>query len=1046
MTEAFDVVYPEIAITDISWKPTETTLTEGTAINFTIKVANTSGIDITGSFKVNVAMDGRIFKTVSVDGLKSGEVKEVYAKWSASAGSHVLKVIADSKKAVIDPDATVQKSVTLPPLTILYPNLDISNVIYSPIRISAGKPVTFIASISNQSVATAFKRFNIALYVDGKAVSGAVIDGIRGYSTVPVALTWTPSVGGAHTIRIVADSYGELSMDAPGEGIMREWSATVNVGEALVMSVSPSDKEADDDLLAVLYTSGQTIAMRTTLTHTSNAAVKLSPDDDAEVSYELKRSGTGEVIDSGLMGYNFGTGEFYNDLYVLPELTTGVYRLEFTGSAGTEILSQGCNIQIVKSGQVTVSVDHEDGEYQLGETIVVSGSFFEGGEPLANTKVILDFQLAPRLREPRVTIDENGNEILMQWSAEQIVFVTTDSNGNFEYDFTPFTGEAGDWAIYAFGYNSALGLSASTAAKVWGMASSPSVLTVTASENSQFSKEIIIRHASPKNDSGDPLTGIYALRPVEKSGSTGISATLDTSAMASSLAPGASTSVVLNVSAALGCSNTAEYEIVFGSAQGATTVTRVKINIVPATPIPVTDQKNITAGMNPGDSLTRVLTVTNKGKGTMTGVKITAPAGIPWVSAGAPLKTTLAPNESTTFTVTMAPGEGVALGRYQDTLKVSDTSGKFYANVALDVEITSAKTGGISFRVTDDVGSKVAGAEIVIISKESYTSYTGGVESEYYPSYTARTDANGIAQLYDKPLGEYDLVIQSSGRKKLVSVCTVMPSTGAPYMDITLENLPVQIEWTVVPTTIIDEYEVKLELTFGAHIPTPSFGFNPPWVNIPKNVTESIIVEANIVNTGLIAISDVVASVVRSDKTETGISIVGGGYIGEIAAHGSARIKLQVQPGVYNLLFGTNSAGNPNNYIKVEGTYVSFDSDTGLPIDPSPIVTGVLPLYNPSETTVKLEVRMPDNNNTVITETVKMPEGQMEELRYVAPDGADKEDLLKEDADSAYEIVKMTLSQKATLERQAFDADAQDNQRLSRICALQSPGGRHRQG
>ena len=274
-----------------------------------------------------------------------------------------------------------------------------------------------------------------------------------------------------------------------------------------------------------------------------------------------------------------------------------------------------------------------------------------------------------------------------------------------------------------------LGTGASTSVTVWGLASTPSSLMLTAAENSQFSKEIKVRNPSPKNGDGAPLTGLTAAL-VQKSGS-GVTATLDTASLARTLAQGATTSVQLNVSAALGCSETADFEIVFTTDQGAYCKTQVHLNLIPATPIPVTDQKSVSVGINPGDAASRVLTVTNKGKGTMSGLKATVPAGLPWVSVGSFEKTTLLPNESTTFTVTFAPGDSVKLGQYQDTLVVSDGTGKFYANVALSAEVTAVKTGGVSLRVSDDVGSLVANATVTLISKEPYTSVTGGEESTY---------------------------------------------------------------------------------------------------------------------------------------------------------------------------------------------------------------------------------------------------------------------------------------------------------------------------
>ncbi|MCR5825471.1 MAG: fibronectin type III domain-containing protein, partial [Oscillospiraceae bacterium] len=1017
VTEDFRVAYPELEVTEVTWRPTETTLTDGTSLLFTAKLRNVSTVAVTGSFRVSFTMDGRVFRTVSVGGIGAGEVKEVQAKWTALSGSHRLAVVVDAQHEVTDPESVVRKDVALPGLSIIYPNVCVTNVSYSPLRVEAGKTVSFLATITNNNVATAFKRFNIGLYVDGKAVAGAPVDGIRGFSTVPVVLTWKPEKGGTHNIKIVADSYGELKMDAPAAGTSRTWSTAIRVGEALLLHSSPNAAEQEADESAVLFTTDeQKITLTAELFHSSAPTQPITPDEDGAVDYVLSRND--EVVSSGALAYDYANGRFTTDLPLTSDIGTGTYQLDFTGSCGAAtVKAETCNIKVMRSGNVTLETNKTG--YQLGESIYVSGTFrYSDGAPVVNERVVLDYQLLPALEEPILRTDANGKEVLMRYQAEEIVFVETDENGAYSSSFTPFTGEAGEWVISAFGYKQMQGVGASQTVTVWGLAATPGALTMTATENAQFSKEITVRNPSPKGG-GATLTGLSA-QLVQKSG-TGVSASLDTAAMARTLAQGAVTSVPLNVSTALGCSETADFEVIFTTDQGAYCRTQVHLNLVPATPIPVTDQKSLALGINPGDVVSRVLTVTNKGKGVLSGLTAAVPAGLPWVSTGSFSKTTLLPGESATFTVTFAPGEALALGQYQDTLVVSDGTGKFYANVALSAEITAAKTGGISLRVSDDVGMLVPDATVTLISQDAYVSLAGGVESSYYANYSARTNGEGIAQFYDKPLGVYDMVVTATGREKYVGTCEIMPSTGAPFTDVTLKNLPVQIEWTVVPTTIVDEYEIKLELTFGAHIPSPSFGFNPPWVNIPKNVTEPIYVEANVVNTGLIPLTDVVASVVRADAADMGISIVGGGYLGEIPAQSSTRIKLLVQPGVYNLPYGTNAAGNAKNYIRLEGSYVSFDPDTGLPVDPAPVVTGSLPLYNPSTTPATLAVRESESNQ-VKEETVLLPEGQMEEIRYIAPQGIDKDKVLAQDGGSVYEIVKLSLNQSATLERQAFDA------------------------
>ncbi|MBQ7565610.1 MAG: Ig-like domain repeat protein, partial [Oscillospiraceae bacterium] len=357
VTDEFSVFYPALEVTEVTWRPTETTLTDGTSLLFTAKLTNVSAVSVTESFRVSFTMDGRVFRTVTVDGIGAGEVKEVQAKWAAANGSHQLGVVVDPQHAVTDPDAVTRKDIELPRLSIIYPNVCVTNVSYSPIRAEAGKTVSFLAYITNNNVATAFKRFTVGLYVDGKAVSGATVDGIRGFSTVPVVLTWKPESGGAHTVKIVADSYGELKMDAPAEGTSRTWSSVINVGEALVITTHPNKAEQDEDFLAVLYsTSEEKITLSAELRHSSDPKHQITPEDDGAVQYILSRND--ETVMSGSMRYDYAAQCFTADLPLSGDMATGTYQLDFIGTCGAEsVEAAACNIKLVRNGNVTVETN-----------------------------------------------------------------------------------------------------------------------------------------------------------------------------------------------------------------------------------------------------------------------------------------------------------------------------------------------------------------------------------------------------------------------------------------------------------------------------------------------------------------------------------------------------------------------------------------------------------------------------------------------------------------------------------------------------------------
>ena len=58
ITDEFSVFYPELQITDVTWRPTETTLTDGTSLLFTAKLTNVSAVNVTDSFRMTFTMDG----------------------------------------------------------------------------------------------------------------------------------------------------------------------------------------------------------------------------------------------------------------------------------------------------------------------------------------------------------------------------------------------------------------------------------------------------------------------------------------------------------------------------------------------------------------------------------------------------------------------------------------------------------------------------------------------------------------------------------------------------------------------------------------------------------------------------------------------------------------------------------------------------------------------------------------------------------------------------------------------------------------------------
>ena len=223
VTPEFSVNYPELEIEPITWRPNETDLTDGTSLTFETKVKNTGKINITHKFYVDFEVDGQLIRRFAIDKLDAGEEKEVWARWVALPGEHTVKAVLDSEKTVTEGVYSKEVSADIPQINIIYPDLNISDVQWSPLDLKYDRPVTFIVRVSNQSVASVFDDFNVALYVDGKAVTANRVKGLRGHSTAIVDLTWKPDSVGEHTVEIVVDNKKEIRQEPEREGIRRSW-------------------------------------------------------------------------------------------------------------------------------------------------------------------------------------------------------------------------------------------------------------------------------------------------------------------------------------------------------------------------------------------------------------------------------------------------------------------------------------------------------------------------------------------------------------------------------------------------------------------------------------------------------------------------------------------------------------------------------------------------------------------------------------------------------------------------------------------------------
>lgn len=349
---------------------------------------------------------------------------------------------------------------------------------------------------------------------------------------------------------------------------------------------------------------------------------------------------------------------------------------------------------------------------------------------------------------------------------------------------------------------------------------------------------------------------------------------------------------------------------------------------------------------------------------------------------------------------------------------LTNKAGNVTCTIPVALEVTPLDTGTATFQVTDDLGNKVEKAQIKLYGRDPQVQIINGVETEYYLNYSLTTDEKGLATLEGKPAGAYDYVITAQGRETCEGMLELMPGLGGQAETVTLATLPVQITWTVTETTIVDQYDIKLNIDMGVYIPTPKLASTSPWFTVPKQVENSIVLTTNIVNNSLVDVYDVSAQIDYKGENNPGISVVDGGYIGTIPAMSYKTVQVMVDKGYYDLA----SRPSAKAALKISGSYLSYDAE-GLPEMPAKTLALSVGIYNPGTSkvtveTIRKELALEEQLELSLPEDV-----DVSELEYLLLwDGELGTQKPENTGGTVMELVKMELSQTASLERQAFDA------------------------
>ncbi|MCC5831323.1 MAG: PKD domain-containing protein [Phycisphaeraceae bacterium] len=978
---ALELLYPDLEVTDVTVHPDQSVVSDGTLLDIAATIRNSSDVPVDQRFEVSFYLNGEFIGSRELSHLGANATRTVTMKTPATPGSHVATVVVDEAGAVLEADRSNNSlAVDVPELTILYPDLVVSDVQFAPVDPKYGDTVYFTATVSNLSAVTTLDTFVFALYMNGDTIAVQELPRLTGHASHTFALPWRVDVepGVGHTLTAAVDIHNQVREENEDNNQLTVADGTFYVGDNFVLSVDTPGAGLDEFGLLV-YTSRQVAEMVATVTRGSFAGQPVGPQTGLETLVSVSRDGQ-SILDDEPMTFRAADGTFHASIDLM-DFGTGNYTVSITATDGVDTATKMLVLTVIEEVNFSLTTDRD--VYLRGEPITITGQLETlGGEPMPFAQVHLlvgeGTQAVPGLGLVGSLFDQNTRR-----------FTTfTDAWGNFSHTFHPLRGDVGTFNVEAFTTSRTVGTSGYAEFSILAADLTPRRMSVETITNQTFRKTLTLR-----NPSDDPLHG-GTVTVIDDTGN-GVPVTLS-AAIPDALLPGASVPLRLEWQIPEDAPDTASYRIRFESVEGVAEEATISFRFREAVPAPRFDRSEVQVAVRPGERLTTQMTLTNTGLGTMAAIDLVPPQILPWVSLSAPAKDTLAPGEVTTIDITVSPPAELSPGLYADRIVASD--GTSHAEMILSVEVSTAQIGTVVFAVVNDIGEAVPNAEIRLVGQDELLAVFGdGTTASYRNTLFATSDHQGFATFENISIGKYDYSIAAPGHKRLDGSLQVMPQTERQIAAVTMTAAPLTYTWTVEPVIIEDRYEITLDLDFATDIPKPQFVFLPPWVTVPHEMQAPRSDQLIIVNPNLIELQDVTVEVVGVD----GVTVFSFGDIGDMAPQSTATVGFGIAEGDYEVLDGRTT------YFRVLGRYVQFDPQTNERIADGEI-EGKIPLVNPSP--ARAQVRHGD-----LTLSINLPVGADEELPNFP-------NLPPRPSEGVREVVSLRIDQTATLEREGFDA------------------------
>jgi len=575
---------------------------------------------------------------------------------------------------------------------------------------------------------------------------------------------------------------------------------------------------ASDSVSAKLLTLSGLLLAQTPLTQTNADMVSSGGDVIYFVRIMPGGSYTFEPI-------KLAVSELAESVTVMGAVNGFAYSLNYNPVYATQVYTASNDVKTELAVPYTATIYPEHPIYDQSSSIKIMGHVKDVWENILSSFPVV------------VSIGNNGYTRTMQ--------TITDSTGDYNVTFTPNPGESG---IYSLGvrHPDIVGDAATSSFTIVGFGFNYTDYSLTMLQGSSYPFEVIL-----KNTGGSPLEGlVFSVEPISGDGVT----LTPNQGLPQILQPGWQMKIGLTCAAGVSATH-GRMNFNVHDSNGFMRTMPITVTVVAPQVIPKVTPQVFSLGMLAGDSRIQTITVANIGFTTWTNVNVMNPT-LSWVKVDGMsglIKSlgSIPPGGTASFTLKIEPPSDQATQAYAQNPLVNIISDNFQT-VAINacITVTSARNASVYFNVTNadkqplDPTRFISGANITLTSLD-----IAGL------SMTGKTDANGFVALSNVPAGKYTYRVESTGAQTVTNTIIIDPGLDQT-LNILLPTSMVTYTWSVTPTTVVDKYDITLDMTFKTDVPAPAIVITPPLISKDMVGGQTLYVQYTLTNRGLISVFD----------------------------------------------------------------------------------------------------------------------------------------------------------------------------------------------